>query len=500
MTPSIRSSSRRPCSARPKRQQKHRAALVDEGLDASRSCSARRGSATSPVVGKPRVADAGQRAGAVEVDRRLEALAQRAGRLQDGDEADRRLVRDAVDQREVGLALARPGSRGRSWSSRRGWCPSACEGCGISASDFSMLARISSSYHGHRCLLCGGGAVLTAGACGLEIVVSWSVRQRRRGRSKLLGGRRRRRSSAPSPAAARSRAYSPSKSPHGASVANRIRSWPTPRRSISCDQPDRREADRPAGVGVDLLAGLDPVEEPAADELHVAAHAAAEVDQVDLGVVAVLSRRACRPGRCRRRHRGEVWTCTTRSCSAAVVKMRSSCSAQSGSVGCPPSRKLVLSAATPVLAGQRERLVVAVGVATAFGRDPQPAADPVVASARPRGPGGSGRRRRRGRGRRSSGRTSARSMPVCVEVGDQLVDGLLGGHVGGDRRPAVEGVRRQPADVAVSVSKWPGHGSSLQGFHFRMVTPGIPCSSRHVSLVLSGAIAVPCIGRQQKRN
>ena len=44
---------------------------------------------------------------------------------------------------------------------------------------------------------------------------------------------------------------------------------------------------------------------------------------------------------------GEVCTWTTRSCSAAVVKIRASCSAQSGSPGEPPSRKLVFSAATP---------------------------------------------------------------------------------------------------------------------------------------------------------
>src|SRR5690606_37645148 len=46
-------------------------------------------------------------------------------------------------------------------------------------------------------------------------------------------------------------------------------------------QPARREADRPAGVGVDLVALLDPVEEPGYQP-DVAAHAAAEVDQVDL--------------------------------------------------------------------------------------------------------------------------------------------------------------------------------------------------------------------------
>src|SRR5688500_8372247 len=53
------------------------------------------------------------------------------------------------------------------------------------------------------------------------------------------------------------------------------------------DQPGRREADRPAGVGVDLHPGLDPVEEPAADELHVAAHPAAEVHEMETYVPGV---------------------------------------------------------------------------------------------------------------------------------------------------------------------------------------------------------------------
>jgi hypothetical protein len=46
-----------------------------------------------------------ERAGAVEVDGGLEALAQGAGGLQDGDEADRGLVGDAVDEGEIGLAV-----------------------------------------------------------------------------------------------------------------------------------------------------------------------------------------------------------------------------------------------------------------------------------------------------------------------------------------------------------------------------------------------------------
>src|SRR4051794_30600972 len=80
------------------------AALGDEGLELvvdvvlTREGRAARG-------GEAARCEAVQRAGAVEVDRGLEPLAQRAGGLEDGDEADRRLVRDAVDQREVGLAV-----------------------------------------------------------------------------------------------------------------------------------------------------------------------------------------------------------------------------------------------------------------------------------------------------------------------------------------------------------------------------------------------------------
>src|ERR1700730_2748859 len=52
-------------------------------------------------------------------------------------------------------------------------------------------------------------------------------------------------------------------------------------------QPARGEADRPGQVGVDPLPGGDPVEEPCSGQLDVAAHAAAEVHQVDGDVVAV---------------------------------------------------------------------------------------------------------------------------------------------------------------------------------------------------------------------
>src|SRR5690606_17905585 len=53
-------------------------------------------------------------------------------------------------------------------------------------------------------------------------------------------------------------------------------------------EPVRSEPDRPGEVRVDLLAGLDPVEEPLADQLDVTAHPATEVDQVNRYLVAVL--------------------------------------------------------------------------------------------------------------------------------------------------------------------------------------------------------------------
>src|SRR3954447_22517425 len=52
-------------------------------------------------------------------------------------------------------------------------------------------------------------------------------------------------------------------------------------------QPARAEADRPRRVGVDLVALLDPLQE-LRDELDVARHAAAHVDEVDLAALAVL--------------------------------------------------------------------------------------------------------------------------------------------------------------------------------------------------------------------
>src|SRR5689334_2154472 len=52
-------------------------------------------------------------------------------------------------------------------------------------------------------------------------------------------------------------------------------------------QPARAEADRPGGVGVDLVAVLDPLQE-LGHEADVARHPAAEVHEVDLAALAVL--------------------------------------------------------------------------------------------------------------------------------------------------------------------------------------------------------------------
>ena len=112
----------------------------------------------------------------------------------------------------------------------------------------------------------------------------------------------------------RSRASSPAWSPQGSSLANSTRSWPSAARLDLGRQPARGEADGPGQVGVDPLAGRDPVEEPAADQLDVPAHPAAEVHQVDRDSSRVARRPAARPGRCRTCRAGEVCTWTTRSC------------------------------------------------------------------------------------------------------------------------------------------------------------------------------------------
>src|SRR2546421_2029081 len=52
---------------------------------------------------------------------------------------------------------------------------------------------------------------------------------------------------------------------------------PDPAPAYLVHQPARGEPDGPGQVGVDALASGDPVEEPATGELHVAAHAAAEM-------------------------------------------------------------------------------------------------------------------------------------------------------------------------------------------------------------------------------
>src|SRR6185312_10690727 len=52
-------------------------------------------------------------------------------------------------------------------------------------------------------------------------------------------------------------------------------------------EPAGGAADGPAGVGVHLLAGLDPVEETMPDEFDVRADAATHGNEMDLHVIAV---------------------------------------------------------------------------------------------------------------------------------------------------------------------------------------------------------------------
>src|ERR1700761_717380 len=80
------------------------AALVDERLQRAVDVLLAR-ERRRPGGGKAPGGQAVQRARAVEVDRRLETLPQGPGGLQDGHEAHRGLVRDAVHQREVDLAV-----------------------------------------------------------------------------------------------------------------------------------------------------------------------------------------------------------------------------------------------------------------------------------------------------------------------------------------------------------------------------------------------------------
>ena len=135
-------------------------------------------------------------------------------------------------------------------------------------------------------------------------------------------------------------------------------------------QPARGEADGPAGVGVDALAGGDPVEEPTADQLDVA---------------ATCRRRGARGGWRRRRRSarragstwsmsdeppGEVWTWTTRSCSRAAAKIRSMPGWQSGVGGSATEQEAQLERPHAGLTDERERLLGALDVVGA-GRHPQ---------------------------------------------------------------------------------------------------------------------------------
>ena len=85
--------------------------------------------------------------------------------------------------------------------------------------------------------------------------------------------------------------YSLMKSDHGSSEPKKTRSPPTPVLLDLGQQPARAEADRPGGVGVDLVAVLHPLQE-LGHEADVAGHPAAEVHEVDLAALAVAPRRA----------------------------------------------------------------------------------------------------------------------------------------------------------------------------------------------------------------
>ena len=76
---------------------------MNDSRDSLMFCFA--GEAGVPGGGESAGGQAVDRAGAVEVDGRLETLAQGAGGLEDGDEGDGGLVGDPVDEREVRLPL-----------------------------------------------------------------------------------------------------------------------------------------------------------------------------------------------------------------------------------------------------------------------------------------------------------------------------------------------------------------------------------------------------------
>jgi hypothetical protein len=138
-------------------------------------------------------------------------------------------------------------------------------------------------------------------------------------------------------------------------------------------QPSRREPDGPGQVGVDALAGRDPVEEPRADQLDVAAHPAAEMHQVEAHVVAEpvdeLADLVDVGGGARRGVHvdGQV-----------VLPGAAKIGLQARVVDAAAEQEAQLQRPHPALPRQPERLHRARPVAL-LGRDPEPAPDPVVA-------------------------------------------------------------------------------------------------------------------------
>ncbi len=141
-------------------------------------------------------------------------------------------------------------------------------------------------------------------------------------------------------------------------------------------EPARREADRPRGVGVDALALLDPVEEAPAHELDVAAHATAEVDEVDGHAIAVAIDQVSDPvdvGGCSGRGVDVDDEVVLLGHGEDAIELRRAV----GVVGRAAEEEGGLERAHPALPGQGERPLGALGV-VGLRRDPQRARDPLV--------------------------------------------------------------------------------------------------------------------------
>jgi hypothetical protein len=225
-------------------------------------------------------------------------------------------------------------------------------------------------------------------------------------------------------------------------------------------QPVRCEADGPGEVGVDALAGLDPVEEPGADELDVAAHPAAEVHEMDGDLIGVPLHQVADLVDVGGGAGGGVDVHDQAQALGLVedpVEERAA-----GRVGgAAAEQEAELQRPHAVLAGQREGTGGAVLVLGARG-DPQPGPDPVVAL---RGLDGQFVEREGDAGVRHAvvGDHQGPFGALRVEIGDELLDGGASCGVGVDGRAAVEGVGGQYSDVAVGVEDHVGAPFSRWG-------------------------------------